>query len=61
LTRVALHLIPYAILLGPRAVDLLNGDFRRLTRHQRFLTVSVALVVGLCLVGDGIALIVNGA
>jgi Sap-like sulfolipid-1-addressing protein len=49
-----------AILVGQRAVDLLNRGFRWLTRHRRPLVVSVALLVGVFLVADGLALLVNG-
>jgi hypothetical protein len=48
-----------AILLGDRAVDLLDRGFRWLTRHQRAVTVSVLLVVGLFFLGHGIALLVT--
>jgi Sap, sulfolipid-1-addressing protein len=48
-----------AILLGDRAVDLLDRGFGWLTRHQRGVTVSVLLVVGLFFVGHGTALLVS--
>lgn len=46
-----------AILLGDRAVDLLDRGFRWLTRHQRPVTVCVLLVVGAFFVADGLALL----
>jgi hypothetical protein len=49
-----------AIVLGQRGVDLLDRGFRWLGRHRRPLTVAVLLVVGLFLVGDGLALLLNG-
>ena len=48
-----------AILLGDRAVDLLDRGFRWLTRHQRAVTVSVLLVVGAYFAGHGLALLVT--
>jgi hypothetical protein len=48
-----------AIVLGQRAVDLLDRGFRWLTRHQRPVTVSVILVVGAFLVADGLALVIG--
>jgi Sap, sulfolipid-1-addressing protein len=48
-----------AILLGDRAVDLLDRGFRWLTRHQRAVTVSVLLVVGLYFFAHGLALLVT--
>ena len=48
-----------AILLGDRAVDLLDRGFRWLTRHQRAVTVSVLLVVGLFFFVNGLALLVT--
>lgn len=49
-----------AILVGQRAVDLLDRGFHWLTRRRRPLTVSVALLVGVFLVADGLVLLVNG-
>ncbi len=48
-----------AIVLGQRAVDLLDRGFRWLTGHQRPVTVSVLLVVGTFLVADGLALVIG--
>jgi Sap, sulfolipid-1-addressing protein len=48
-----------AIVLGQRAVDLLDRGFRWLTRHQRPVTVVVLLAVGAILVADALALILN--
>jgi hypothetical protein len=48
-----------AILLGDRAVDLLDRGFRWLTRHQRAVTISVLLVVGLYFFAHGLALLVT--
>lgn len=48
-----------AIVMGERAVDLLDRGFRWLTRHQRPVTVSVLLVVGAFLVAHGLALLVQ--
>lgn len=47
-----------AILLGDRAVDLLDRGFGWLTRHQRGVTISVLLLVGAFFLGHGIALLV---
>jgi Sap, sulfolipid-1-addressing protein len=49
-----------AIALGQRGVDKLDLGFRWLGRHRRPLTVGVLLVVGLFLVADGLALLVDG-
>jgi Sap, sulfolipid-1-addressing protein len=45
-----------AIVLGQRAVDLLDRGFRWLTRHQRPVTVVVLAAVGAFLVADALAL-----
>jgi hypothetical protein len=50
-----------ALVLGDRAVDVLNRGFRWLTRYQHVVTVSVLLVVGSFLVIDGVALLVTQA
>jgi Sap, sulfolipid-1-addressing protein len=48
-----------ALVLGERAVALLDRGFRWLTRHQRAVTVSVLLVVGAFFVAHGLALLVG--
>lgn len=48
-----------AILLGDRAVELLDRGFGWLTRHQRGVTVSVLLVVGSFFFGHGLALLIS--
>jgi hypothetical protein len=48
-----------AILLGDRAVDLLDQGFRWLTRHQRVVTVAVLLVVGSFFVAHGVVVLVT--
>jgi cytochrome c biogenesis protein CcdA len=49
-----------AIVLGQRGVDLLDRGFRWLGRHRRPVTIAVLLVVGVFLIADGLALVVNG-
>jgi Sap-like sulfolipid-1-addressing protein len=46
------------LVVGKRAVDLLDSGFRWLSRHERVLTVSVLSVVGAFLVVHGISLLV---
>lgn len=48
-----------ALLLGDRAVDLLDRGFAWLAGHQRAVTVSMLLVVGLFFFGHGLALLVT--
>jgi zinc transporter ZupT len=48
-----------AILLGDRAVDVLDAGFGWLTQHQRVVTVSVLLVVGSFLVVRGLTVFVG--
>jgi hypothetical protein len=48
-----------ALVLGKRAVDLLDAGFRWLSRHERVVTVSVLSVVGVFLVAHGLALLVT--
>jgi hypothetical protein len=46
-----------ALVLGERAVDLLDAGFRWLSQHERAVTFSVLLVVGVFLVGHGVLLL----
>jgi threonine/homoserine/homoserine lactone efflux protein len=48
-----------ALLLGDPAVDLLDRGFAWLARHQRAVTLSVLLVVGLFFFGHGLGLLVT--
>jgi len=48
-----------ALVLGERAVDLLDAGFHWLSRHERAVTVSVLSVVGIFLVGHGAAVLVT--
>jgi hypothetical protein len=48
-----------ALVLGERAVDLLDAGFRWLSRRERVVTVSVLVVVGAFLVAHGLALLVT--
>ena len=48
-----------ALVLGERAVDLLDAAFRWLSQHDRAVTVSVLLVVGPFLVAHGVVLLVT--
>jgi hypothetical protein len=48
-----------ALVLGERAVDLLDAGFQWLSRHERVVTVSVLSVVGGFLVAHGVVLLVT--